>query len=133
MSYPYQIKSLEDYQKAWKKSIEAPEAFWVEVANHFEWYKKWDKVLDWNFKEPSIKWFEGAQLNITQNCLDRHLKDKANQPAIIWEPNDPSDNHRMLTYAQLHQKVVQFSNVLKNNGIKKGATSAGNRFVRSTA
>ena len=120
MSYPYQIKSLEDYQKAWKKSIEAPEAFWVEVANHFEWYKKWDKVLDWNFKEPSIKWFEGAQLNITQNCLDRHLKDKANQPAIIWEPNDPSDNHRMLTYAQLHQKVVQFSNVLKNNGIKKG-------------
>ena len=120
MSYPYQIKSLEDYQKAWKKSIESPEEFWSSIAENFHWYKKWDKVLDWNFKDPSIKWFEGGKLNITHNCIDRHLAEKANQPAIIWEPNDPNEHHRILTYAQLHQKVVQFSNVLKNNGVKKG-------------
>jgi acetyl-CoA synthetase len=120
MSYPYQITSYEGYQEAWKKSVEDPEGFWGEVASHFQWKKPWDRVLDWNFKEPSIKWFSGAQLNITENCIDRHLADKANQPAIIWEPNDPNDHHRMLTYAQLHTKVNQFANVLKNNGVKKG-------------
>ena len=120
MSYPYQITSYEGYQEAWKKSVEDPEGFWGEVASHFQWKKPWDKVLDWNFKEPSIKWFNGAQLNITENCIDRHLVDKANQPAIIWEPNDPNDHHRMITYAQLHTKVNQFANVLKNNGVKKG-------------
>ncbi|MFN5325668.1 MAG: acetate--CoA ligase [Bacteroidota bacterium] len=120
MSYPYQIKSLEDYHKTWKQSVESPEDFWSSIASHFHWYKKWDKVLEWNFKEPSIKWFTGAKLNITHNCIDRHLADKANQPAIIWEPNDPNEHHRVLTYAQLHEKVVLFSNVLKNNGVKKG-------------
>lgn len=120
MSYPYQIKSLEDYHKAWKQSIESPEEFWSSIASNFHWYKKWDQVLNWNFKEPSIKWFEGGKLNITHNCIDRHLTEKADQPAIIWEPNDPNEHHRVLTYAQLHQKVVQFSNVLKNNGVKKG-------------
>jgi len=120
MSYPYQIKSLEDYHKAWKQSIESPEEFWSSIASNFHWYKKWDQVLNWNFKEPSIKWFDGGKLNITHNCIDRYLTDKADQPAIIWEPNDPNEHHRVLTYAQLHQKVVQFSNVLKYNGIKKG-------------
>jgi acetyl-CoA synthetase len=120
MSYPYQIKSLEDYHQAWKQSIASPEEFWSSIASNFHWYKKWDHVLNWNFKEPSIKWFEGGKLNITHNCIDRHLADKANQPAIIWEPNDPNEHHRVLTYAQLHEKVVQFSNVLKNNGVKKG-------------
>jgi len=120
MSYPYQITSYEGYQEAYKKSVEDPEGFWGDVASHFQWKKPWDKVLDWNFKEPSIKWFSGAQLNITENCIDRHLAEKANQPAIIWEPNDPNDHHRMLTYAQLHTKVNQFANVLKNNGVKKG-------------
>jgi acetyl-CoA synthetase len=120
MSYPYQINSMDAYQAAWKKSVKDPEGFWGDVASHFHWKKPWDKVLEWNFKEPSVKWFQGAQLNITENCIDRHLSDKAHQPAIIWEPNDPQDSHRMLTYAQLHNKVVQFSNVLKNNGIKKG-------------
>jgi acetyl-CoA synthetase len=120
MSYPYQITSYEGYQEAWKKSVENPEDFWGDVASHFQWKKPWDKVLDWNFKEPSIKWFSGAALNITENCIDRHLVDKANQPAIIWEPNDPNDHHRLLTYAQLHTKVNQFANVLKNNGVKKG-------------
>jgi acetyl-CoA synthetase len=120
MSYPYQINSMDAYQAAWTKSVEDPEGFWGDVASHFQWKRPWDKVLEWNFKEPSVKWFQGAQLNITENCIDRHLTDKAHQPAIIWEPNDPHESHRMLTYAQLHNKVVQFSNVLKNNGIKKG-------------
>jgi len=120
MSYPYQINSLEAYHKAWNKSVDDPEGFWGEVASHFHWKKPWEKVLEWNFKEPSIKWFQGAQLNITENCLDRHLADKANQPAIIWEPNNPEEHHRLITYAQLHTKVVQFSHVLKNNGVKKG-------------
>ena len=120
MSYPYQIHSLEGYEAAWKRSVEDPEGFWGNVASHFQWKKPWDKVLEWNFKDPSVKWFQGAQLNITENCIDRHLTDKAHQPAIIWEPNDPQESHRMLTYAQLHNKVVQFANVLKNNGVKKG-------------
>ena len=120
MSYPYQIKSLEQYREDWKESIENPEAFWGNIGQHFQWKKPWESVLEWNFKEPSVKWFNGAQLNITENCIDRHLTDKANQPAIIWEPNDPNDHHRMLTYAQLHLKVNQFSHVLKNNGVKKG-------------
>jgi len=120
MSYPYQIHSMEGYEAAWKRSVEDPEGFWGDVASHFQWKKPWDKVLEWNFKDPSVKWFQGAQLNITENCIDRHLTDKAHQPAIIWEPNDPQESHRMLTYAQLHNKVVQFANVLKNNGVKKG-------------
>lgn len=120
MNYPYQIKSFEDYQKAWKASVESPEDFWSSIAENFHWYKKWDRVLDWNFKEPSVKWFEGGKMNITHNCIDRHLADKAHQPALIWEPNDPNDHHRVLTYSQLHEKVVQFSNVLKNNGVGKG-------------
>ncbi len=120
MSYPYQIKSLEEYHAAWKKSVEDPEKFWGDIAANFHWKKPWERVLDWNFKEPSVKWFEGAQLNITENCIDRHLHDKANQPAIIWEPNNPNDPQRILTYAQLHLKVNQFAHVLKNNGVKKG-------------
>ena len=120
MSYPYQIKSLEEYHAAWKKSVEDPENFWGDIAANFQWKKPWERVLDWNFKEPSVKWFEGAQLNITENCIDRHLHDKANQPAIIWEPNNPNDPQRILTYAQLHLKVNQFTHVLKNNGVKKG-------------
>jgi acetyl-CoA synthetase len=120
MSYPYQINSLEAYHKAWNKSVDDPEGFWGEVASHFHWKKPWEKVLEWNFREPSVKWFQGAQLNITENCLDRHLAEKANQPAIIWEPNNPEEHHRLITYAQLYAKVVQFSHVLKNNGVKKG-------------
>ena len=116
----FQIKSLADYKLAYQKSVEQPEEFWADIANHFQWRKKWDKVLNWNFKEPKIEWFKGAKLNITENCLDRHLIDKADQPAIIWESNDPSEHHRTLTYRQLHQKVSLFAHVLKNNGVKKG-------------
>ncbi|MEI6947906.1 acetate--CoA ligase [Paraflavisolibacter sp. H34] len=120
MSYPYQIKSLEQYQEVYRKSVDQPEEFWGEIAENFQWRKKWDKVLDWNFTEPNIKWFQNGKLNITENCLDRHLADKANQPAIIWEPNDPEEHHRVLTYKDLHTKVCQFANVLKNNGVRKG-------------
>ncbi len=120
MHYPYQIKSLSDYHIQYQKSVEQPEEFWSEVANNFTWKKKWDKVLTWDFKTPSIKWFEGATLNITENCLDRHLSAQPNVPAIIWESNDPEEHHRVLTYKELHFKVCQFANVLKNNGVKKG-------------
>jgi acetyl-CoA synthetase len=120
MHYPYQIKSLSDYHIQYQKSVEQPEQFWSEVANNFTWKKKWDKVLTWDFKTPSIKWFEGATLNITENCLDRHLSIQPNVPAIIWESNDPEEHHRVLTYKELHFKVCQFANVLKNNGVKKG-------------
>ena len=120
MSYPYQIKSLDSYNEAYTKSIESPETYWGEVAKNFQWRKKWDKVLEWNFKEPSIKWFQNAKLNITENCIDRHLATKGNQPAIIWEPNDPDEHHRVITYKDLYFKVTQFCHVLKNNGISKG-------------
>jgi acetyl-CoA synthetase len=120
MSYPYQIKSFEDYQQTYQQSVMDPEGFWANVADHFYWRRKWDKVLEWNFKDPEIKWFSGAKLNITENCLDRHLGTLANTPAIIWEPNDPEERHRILTYRELYNKVCQFANVLKNNGVKRG-------------
>ena len=120
MHYPYQVKNFEQYKRAYQNSVEQPEAFWAGIAEHFKWRKKWDKVLEWNFKEPDVKWFIGGKLNITENCLDRHLVYMADKPAIIWEPNDPQSDHRILTYKELHFKVMQFANVLKNNGVKKG-------------
>jgi acetyl-CoA synthetase len=120
MSYPYQIQSTDEYKAAYQKSVNDPEGFWAEVASHFYWRKPWNKVLDWDFKKPTIQWFVGGKLNITENCIDRHLEKLGNTPAIIWEPNDPQEHHRVLTYRDLHAKVVQFSNVLKNNGVKKG-------------
>lgn len=120
MPYPYQIKSPEEYKTAYKKSVDDPEGFWAEIAENFTWRKKWDSVLNWNFKEPKIEWFKGAKLNITENCLDRHLQTKGDQPAIIWESNDPDEHHRVLTYKRLYEKVCMFAHVLKNNGVKKG-------------
>ncbi len=120
MAYPYQIKSLEEYQQNYQQSVIDPEGFWANVADHFYWRRKWDKVLEWNFKDPDVKWFTGGKLNITENCLDRHLGTLGNTPAIIWEPNDPEEHHRIITYRDLYNKVCQFANVLKNNGVKKG-------------
>ena len=120
MSYPYQIKSAAQYQDAYKKSKEDPEGFWSEVAEGFYWRKKWDKVLDWNFREPKTEWFKGAKLNITENCIDRHLEKMGDKPAIIWEPNNPEERTRVVTYNRLHKRVCQFAQVLKNNGVKKG-------------
>lgn len=115
-----QITSFEEYQDAYKYSVEQPEAFWGEIAEHFFWKRKWTNVLNWNFEEPDIKWFEGGKVNITENCLDRHIYKLGDKPAIIWEPNDPNEAHRVLTYKQLLDKVETFANVLKNNGVKKG-------------
>jgi len=120
MNYPYQLKTFEDYQEAYKQSVENPAAFWANIAENFTWKRKWDTVLDWNFKEPNVSWFKGAKLNITENCLDRHLATRGNEPAIIWESNNPDEHHRVLTYNELHFKVQQFANVLLNNGVRKG-------------
>ncbi len=116
----FRIKTFEEYKSEYKKSVDSPEEFWQEKANEFSWRKKWNKVLDWNFSEPDIKWFIDGKLNITENCLDRHLSSRGNQAAIIWEPNDPKEKARTLTYRELFDQVCLFSNVLKNNGAKKG-------------
>ena len=120
MTYPYQITSIEAYHKAYKKSVEDPDSFWSSVAENFQWRKKWDKVLEWNFIEPKVEWFIGGKLNITENCIDRHLATHGNKPAIIWEPNNPEERTRIVTYNRLHKRVCQFAQVLKNNGVKKG-------------
>jgi acetyl-CoA synthetase len=120
MSYAYQINSLEQYQSEYKKSVEDPEKFWGDIAENFYWRKKWESVLNWNFTEPKIEWYKGGKLNITENCIDRHLATMADQPAIIWEPNNPEERARTVTYARLHKRVCQFAQVLKNNGVKKG-------------
>ena len=120
MSYPYQIKSLEQYHEVYKQSIENPEKFWGEIASHFLWKKPFDNVLDWNFSAPYIEWFKGGQLNITENCLDRWAETQPNTPAIIWESNDINEPHRSISYKELLVKVNQFCHVLKNNGAKKG-------------
>lgn len=120
MLYPYQLKSFNDYTVAYRKSVEDPETFWADVASHFVWKKTWGRVLEWNFQEPAIRWFDGATLNITENCLDRHLEKRGNTPAIIWEPNNPGEPNRVITYHDLHLKVQQFAHVLANNGVKKG-------------
>ncbi len=119
-SWPYQLTSEKAYREAWAQASNHPEVFWAEVAQHFHWKRKWNSVLEWNFEEPSVRWFSGAQLNITENCLDRHLDTRGDQPALIFEPNDPKDDARVLTYRELHFNVMQFAQVLKNNGIQKG-------------
>jgi len=117
----YHIKHLEEYFQVYRKSIREPENFWEEVAEeHFLWRKKWDNVLSWDFKKPEVKWFEGAQLNITENCIDRHLATRGNKTAIIFEPNNPDEAAVHITYKQLYHRVNQFANVLKEQGIKKG-------------
>jgi acetyl-CoA synthetase len=114
------IHSLEQYKIEYAKSIENPEAFWEEKAAQFSWHKKWDSVLKWDFTKPEIKWFEGGKLNITENCLDRHLENKGEQTAIKWIANNPNEQSRCLSYKELHSEVCKFSNVLKSNGAKKG-------------
>lgn len=117
----YHIKHLEEYYQVYRKSVREPENFWEEVAEeHFMWQKKWDNVLSWDFTKPEVKWFEGAKLNITENCIDRHLATRGNKTAILFEPNDPSEGAEHITYNQLHERVNKFANVLKAQGIKKG-------------
>ena len=117
----YSIKNFEEYFQVYRKSVREPENFWAEIAEeHFLWRKKWDKVLPWDFKKPDIKWFEGAKLNITENCLDRHLLNRGNKTAIIFEPNNPNEEAQHITYRELHKRVCKMANVLKDQGIKKG-------------
>ena len=113
------ISTFEEYKKEHQKSIENPEQFWEEKASNFIWKKKWDNVLAWDFTKPEIKWFEGGKLNITENCLDRHLEKRGNQTAIKWIANNPNEQSRCLSYKELHYEVCKFANVLKNNGAKK--------------
>ncbi|MAM28703.1 MAG: acetate--CoA ligase [Flavobacteriaceae bacterium] len=117
----YHIKNLEEYFTVYRKSVRYPETFWDEIAEeHFMWRKKWDEVLSWDFSKPEITWFKGAKLNITENCIDRHLRIRGDKTAILFEPNDPSEKAEHITYQQLHDRVCQFANVLKDKGVKKG-------------
>lgn len=120
MPISYQISNIDEYHQQYKKSVDQPEEFWAGIASQFLWKKPWEKTLTWNFTDPDIKWFAGGKLNITENCLDRHIAKLGDTPAIIWEPNDPKEASRTLTYSELLFKVSQFAHVLKNNGIKKG-------------
>jgi len=117
----YHIKSFEEYFHVYRKSIRNPENFWEEVAEeHFLWRKRWDNVLKWDFKKPEVKWFEGGKLNITENCIDRHLRIRGDKTAILFEPNDPKESAEHISYKQLYKRVNKFANVLKSQGIKKG-------------
>ena len=117
----YHIKHLEEYYQVYRKSVRNPEVFWEEIAEeHFVWRKKWHDVLSWDFDKPDVKWFQGAQLNITENCIDRHLTTRGEKTAILFEPNNPKEAAQHITYNQLHKRVNQFANVLKDQGIKRG-------------
>ena len=114
------IHNFEEYQKVYQYSIEHPEDFWNEIAQHFHWRKKWDKVLEWNFTEPRVKWFINGKLNITENCLDIPAQKHSDKIAFYFEPNDPNDLSYSITYKELLEKVCQLSNALKEIGVQKG-------------
>ncbi|UBZ14803.1 acetate--CoA ligase [Flagellimonas marinaquae] len=117
----YHIKHLEEYFQVYRKSVRNPEEFWEEVAEeHFFWRKKWDSVLEWDFTKPEISWFKGAKLNITENCIDRHIRIRGDKTAILFEPNDPNEEAEHITYRQLHERVCKYANVLKDKGVEKG-------------
>ena len=117
----YHIKHLEEYFQVYRKSVRNPENFWEEIAEeHFVWRKKWDKVLEWDFSKPEIKWFEGAKLNITENCIDRHIHIRGEKTAILFEPNNPEEEAQHITYKELKERVCKMANVLREKGIKKG-------------
>jgi acetyl-CoA synthetase len=114
------IHTLSGYFHEYQKSVAQPEAFWARIADSFHWKKRWEKVLDWNFEGPDVKWFLNAKLNITENILERHLYTIGDRPAIIWEPNEPDEEERTLTYKELYLEVCRFANVLIDKGVKKG-------------
>ncbi len=113
-------KTLEDYQRAKEQALAHPSQFWAEIAANFDWHRKWDTILEYDFHKPEVKWFLGGQLNITENCLDRHLKTQPNQTAIIFELNDPDEVAQHITYKELHSRVCRTANMLKAHGAKKG-------------
>ena len=112
--------NLNEYNNLYKQSIDNPEIFWNDVAESFIWKNKWSKIIEFDFSKPSFKWFKGAKLNITENCLDRHVEAHPDKTAIIFEPNDPNQPAQHISYRELHSRVCKFSNVLKNNNIQKG-------------
>lgn len=116
----HQISDFNDYKETYERSIKDPEGFWADQASTFLWREKWDKVLDWNFRDPDIQWFINGKMNITENCLDRHIAARGNQVAILWEPNDPKMPIRRITYKALLEEVCQCANALTELGIKKG-------------
>ncbi|WP_016988198.1 acetate--CoA ligase [Flavobacterium sp. ACAM 123] len=117
----YKINNLEEYFKEYKKSVREPRKFWDKIASeNFTWYQEWDKVVDFNMAEADIKWFVDAKVNITKNCIDRHLAKKGDKTAIIFEPNDPSEEALHISYTELHQRVCKMANVLRNQGVEKG-------------
>jgi acetyl-CoA synthetase len=115
-----QLRAYSDYEKAYAASINEPIKFWEEVAAAFSWQEPWHKTLEWEFATPKVKWFQGGRLNITENCLDRHLKTQGDDIALLWEPNDPKEQEVRLTYKELHSEVCRFANVLKARGVRKG-------------
>jgi acetyl-CoA synthetase len=112
---------MEKYKEMWERSIDDPEGFWGDTAEEYvTWFKKWDKVCEYDWDEsPEHKWFTNGKLNVSYNCLDRHLEKRGDKTAIIFEGNDPSDSKKY-TYKQLHEEVCKFANVLKAKGVKKG-------------
>ncbi len=116
----YRLNSYQEYHNAYEESVNNPALFWEKVAENFQWQKKWDNVCSWDFEKPEIKWFEGARLNITENCLDRHLAARGNKLALIWEPNDPKERFIRFTYRELHEHVCRMANILKGLGVVKG-------------
>jgi acetyl-CoA synthetase len=119
-AFPYQLKTIDEYHRAYQQSVDDPELFWATIARHFNWHKPWSKVLDWNFTDPSIHWFSGGQLNITENCVDRWAAIQPDAVAILWEPNDPTEPGRSITYKDLLNEVCAFAQVLQNKGVCKG-------------
>ncbi|QNR23266.1 acetate--CoA ligase [Croceimicrobium hydrocarbonivorans] len=120
MEAKFRINSFEEYEEQYKLSTERPEDFWGQIASNYQWQKPWDKTLEWEFDSPDVKWFLNAKLNITENCLDRHLEKRGNKLALIWEPNDPKERFVRMTYRELHEEVCRTANVLKKHGVGKG-------------
>ena len=115
----HKIKTLSEYFQEYQKSIDQPEQFWGQIAENFRWKKPWDKVLSWDFEGPSVKWFENAKLNLTENIFERQLPKLGEKTAIIWEPNDPKEAERRISYSELYELTCQFSNALELQGIQK--------------
>ena len=117
----YSIESLEQYFKVYRKSIRKPKKFWGEIAeNNFTWYQKWDKVVEFDMQKAEFEWYKNAKVNITKNCIDRHLANKGDKTAIIFEPNNPEESSKHITYNELYKEVSAMANVLRDQGVKKG-------------
>ena len=116
----FRIRNSDQYREAYQRSVEQPEAFWNEIASNYHWKQKWDKTLEWNFTDHDVKWFLNGKLNITENCLDRHVASHPEQTALIWEPNEESELFLKFNYKQLLEETCRMASILKNLGIQKG-------------